>query len=72
MTLVFFYNITYLSYLDPWDVLPARVVLCVGGSAVGGGAHAVLVVFADEDHGQLPESGHVDGFEELALIKGIM
>ena len=52
----------------------------VGDGAVGdgGGAvalldrhrHAVLVVFADKDDGQLPDGGHVEAFVEIALVGG--
>src|SRR5207248_2824894 len=34
------------------------------------GAHRHVVVFADEDGGELPEAGDVEGFVEGALIDG--
>eukprot|EP00965_Chrysotila_dentata_P138595 4584376-Pleurochrysis_carterae.AAC.2 len=53
--------------LDARHVVPARVVVVVGGAALLGGAHAVLVIFAHVDERQLPQRRHVESLEELAL-----
>mmetsp|Transcript_22179 Transcript_22179/g.74620 ORF Transcript_22179/g.74620 Transcript_22179/m.74620 type:complete len:407 (+) Transcript_22179:157-1377(+) len=53
---------------DSRDVLAAGVVVRVRRGPGLGGAHAVLVVLADKDDGQLPEGGHVHALEELALV----
>ena len=54
--------------LQAGDVLAALVVVGDGRGAVGGSAHAVLVVLAAEDDGELPQAGHVVGLEDLALV----
>mmetsp|Transcript_24136 Transcript_24136/g.73853 ORF Transcript_24136/g.73853 Transcript_24136/m.73853 type:complete len:413 (+) Transcript_24136:249-1487(+) len=55
-------------YLDARHVMAPRVIVVVGRAALLGGAHAVLVVLAHVDERQLPQGGHVEGFEELPLI----
>lgn len=49
--------------------MAARVVFSAGGAPASRSAHAVLVVFADEDDRKFPERRHVDGLEELALAR---
>jgi hypothetical protein len=56
--------------LQTGDVLAALVVLGDGRRAVGSGTHAVLVVLAAEDDGELPQTGHVVGLEDLTLVGG--
>lgn len=47
------------------DAASTGVVLWVGRRSVGGCAHAVLVVLAHENHGQVPELGQVGSFPDL-------
>ena len=56
-------------HLDAWDRPTTHgVVQVVTGGAVGGGAHAVLVVLYGEHHGEAPQLRHVGGLPDLTLI----
>ena len=44
------------------------IKLGVGRRPGDGSAHAVLVVFDDDDQRQRPQGGHVEGFVNLALV----
>ena len=55
---------------QPGHVVPARVEARRLGPAPLCRAHAVVVVLAHEDDGQLPERGDVEGLGNLALVGG--
>ena len=55
---------------DAGDVVAHLVVVRVGGVAVDGGTHAVLVVFDAEDHREFPQAGHVGRLPYLTLVGG--
>ena len=54
--------------LNARDLVTAGEVLGVGRAALSRRAHAVLVVFADEDDGKVPQLGHVVGLKDLTLV----
>lgn len=56
------------SHSEPRYEVSPLVVVGAGCSSLHRRAHAVLVVLADEDARQLPQSGHVVRLKELALI----
>ena len=56
------------SNLDTRDGITSSVVSGVGGRSLSRGTHAILVIFANEDTGQVPKLGHVEGFKNLTLI----
>lgn len=55
------------SHSESRDEVSSLVVVGAGGRPLHRRAHAVLVVLADEDARQLPQSRHVEGLKELAL-----
>ena len=57
-------------YLDTGDRIASCVVGGVGRRSLSRGSHAILVVLANEDAGQVPKFSHVEGFEDLALVAG--
>lgn len=58
------------SHSESRDEVPPLVVVGAGSRPLHRRAHAVLVVLADEDAGQLPQSRHVEGLKDLALQGG--
>ena len=54
--------------LQAGDVLAALVVFCESGRASGRCTHAVFVVLASKEDRQVPQLGHVECFEDLALV----
>ena len=61
-------NDVHTVCLDARDLVSAREVLRVGRAAVGRGAHSVFVVLAHKHAGEVPQFGHVERLEHLALI----
>lgn len=57
-----------MSHSDSWYEVSSLVVVGAGRGPLHRRPHAVLVVLADEDARQLPQGGHVEGLEQLALI----
>lgn len=54
-------------YPETRNELPPLEVVCAGCGSLHRRAHPVPVVLTDEDHRQLPQSGHVVGFKDLTL-----
>jgi hypothetical protein len=50
------------------NLVSARKVFRVGRAAIGRGAHSVLVVLAHKYAGEVPQLGHVERLEYLALV----
>lgn len=56
------------SHPESWNEVAPLVVVCAGWSSLHRRPHAVPVVLTDEDARQLPQSGHVKGLKQLALV----
>lgn len=66
-TSMFYVSAVFVSHSDSRYEVSSLVVVGAGGRSLHRRAHAVLVVLADEDARQLPQGGHVEGLENLAL-----
>ena len=60
---------TATRHLQPGDDIPHRVVVVIARRPRDGRAHAVLVVLDAKNHGQFPQSSHVHGLPDLALVR---
>ena len=58
----------YRTHLDSRNVVSSGVKLGVGCSTVLGRTHTVVIVLTDEETGELPQSSHVEGLKDLALV----
>lgn len=57
-----------VSHSESWYEVSSLVVVGAGWRSLHRRPHPVLVVLADEDARQLPQGGHVERLEQLALI----
>lgn len=57
-----------MSHSESWYEVSSLVVVGAGWRSLHRRPHPVLVVLADEDARQLPQGGHVERLEQLALI----
>lgn len=63
-------NVQDHSYLDTGDGITTGIVGGVGRRTLSRGTHTILVILTNEDARQVPELGHVECFEDLALVTG--
>mmetsp|Transcript_12615 Transcript_12615/g.18395 ORF Transcript_12615/g.18395 Transcript_12615/m.18395 type:complete len:206 (+) Transcript_12615:475-1092(+) len=55
---------------DTGDVVAHLVIIRMTGVTVDGSSHTVAVVLNTENHGQLPQTGHIGRFPNLSLVGG--